>query len=249
MIGPQAPTPLSPADAEAIRGVFESAGYSEERLRELSGLLVPPPREILPADTLAAFNDSAEPLGSLGRLFYLGLPCGVGETRNVLPGAFLTLCVECGLLAKEGGCFVPRALIVPVQGNLLASDLQLLRSQDEAQFVPTLCDAAVHLNRVRAQKPVERVLDLCCGFGLHGLLASQSAAEVVATDLNPRAESFVRFNASLNGRVNVTAMTGDLLSAVAGQQFDLILCNPPFILSPESVTTYRFNPLELDGFV
>lgn len=249
MIGQETPKPLSPADAKTVRGVFESAGYSDQRLREITGLLVPPPRELLPPATLAALEETAEPLRSLGRLFYLGLPCNAATTRKALAGEFLSICIDSGLLKEESENIVPRTLIVPVQGTLLASDLQLLQSQDEAQFVPTLCDAALHLNLVRAQSPVQRVLDLCCGFGLHGLLASQTANEVVATDVNPRAESFVRFNASLNGRDNVTATTGDLLSAVEGQRFDLILCNPPFILSPESVTTYRFNPLELDGFV
>ncbi|MEO1527507.1 MAG: class I SAM-dependent methyltransferase [Planctomycetota bacterium] len=243
------PSTLLPEEANQLREVFRSAGYTAETLAARSGLLVPPPREVVPSETLAAFQDEADPLNLLGRMFFLGTRCEASAARESLSGDFIDICVRCGLLRELRDELEPQMLVVPVQDCLLASDLQLLASQDEAHFVPTLCDAALHLNLVRIQKPVDRVLDLCCGFGLHGLLASSTANEVIATDVNPRAEAFVRFNASLNGRDNITAMTGDVLSAVDDETFDLILCNPPFILSPESVTTYRFSPFELDGFV
>jgi hypothetical protein len=47
----------------------------------------------------------------------------------------------------------------------------------------------------------------------------------------------------------VEADTGDLFAPVAGRQFDLILSNPPFVISPSESATFRDNPFELDGFL
>ncbi len=72
-----------------------------------------------------------------------------------------------------------------------------------------------------------RVLDLGCGYGFLSVLAAQRGAiEVVATDNDARAlaacrENFSRF--AVPGRV-VAADCGDALE----EEFDCILCNPPF---------------------
>ncbi len=92
------------------------------------------------------------------------------------------------------------------------------------------------------------LLDLRSGILLHGLAAGESCRRVVGSDLNPRARMFGAFNAALNGRSNVECVTGDLFSAVQGQCFDLVLSNPPFVLSPGNHFLFRDNPLELDGF-
>ena len=248
MITNHPPTPLSAQDAATLRSVFETAGYSEDNLRERSGLLVPPPREWIPDSVRTALTQGEGAFESLAEMFYLGLPCASSKAKS-LPAAFLDICVDNGLLARVDDFYVPRALVVPVQTCFFASDLQLVASQDEEHYVPTTCDAALHLNATAIRRPVKRVLDLCSGFSMHGVLASRFAEQVVATDLNPRAEYFARFNASLNGCNNLSAVTGNLLDAVQGQRFDLILCNPPFIISPDAVTTFRFSQFELDGFV
>jgi hypothetical protein len=62
---------------------------------------------------------------------------------------------------------------------------------------------------------------------------------VVATDVNPRALEFTEFNRALNGGGAVELRKGSLYEPVAGEQFDLIVCNPPFAVSPDSTFTYR----------
>jgi hypothetical protein len=62
---------------------------------------------------------------------------------------------------------------------------------------------------------------------------------VTAADINPRAVAFAAFNAELNGLHNVTCVRGDLFAPVAGVRFDLILANPPFVISPDSTFLYR----------
>jgi methylase of polypeptide subunit release factors len=56
--------------------------------------------------------------------------------------------------------------------------------------------------------------------------------QIVAVDLNPRAAAVARLNAQLNGVANVDVRVGDLYAPVGGEQFDVIIANPPFVASP-----------------
>ena len=85
----------------------------------------------------------------------------------------------------------------------------------------------------------QRLLDLCCGSGVQGLVGSRYAADVVAVDLNPRAIRFARFNAQLNGVRRYEVREGSLYDCVKDEQFDVILANPPFVPSPEMGLKFR----------
>ena len=69
---------------------------------------------------------------------------------------------------------------------------------------------------------------------------------VVATDVNHRALAFTEINAALNGIRNVETRLGSLFDPVAGEQFDLITCNAPYVVSPESRWQYRDGGLPAD---
>jgi release factor glutamine methyltransferase len=74
-----------------------------------------------------------------------------------------------------------------------------------------------------------KVLDLGTGTGVLAIAASSSAARVVAVDSNPTAVECARINAGTNSVADrVEARLGDLFAPVAGERFDLILCNPPY---------------------
>ena len=80
--------------------------------------------------------------------------------------------------------------------------------------------------------PGARVLDLCSGSGALAVRAAlPDSRHVVAVDVSRRAVATIRLNALLN-RVRVDARRGDLLSAVAGEQFDAIVSNPPYVPAP-----------------
>ena len=89
-------------------------------------------------------------------------------------------------------------------------------------------------------------LDVGTGSGVQALLAARQAAHVVATDINPRALAFTELNAALNGFTNIEVRLGSLFEAVAGERFDLITCNPPYVVSPESRWAYRDSGLQGD---
>ncbi len=81
----------------------------------------------------------------------------------------------------------------------------------------------------RSLAPGARVLDLCTGSGAVAIdLARHGAAGVVAIDVSRRAVLAARLNARLNG-ARVDVRRGDLLGPVAGERFDLIVSNPPYV--------------------
>lgn len=86
-----------------------------------------------------------------------------------------------------------------------------------------------------------RVLDVFTGSGVLALVAAREGArEVVAVDVSRRALVCVRINARRNGVADrVHARRGDLLAPVAGERFDLILANPPYVPSPGDALPQR----------
>ena len=81
--------------------------------------------------------------------------------------------------------------------------------------------------------PGARVLDLCSGSGALAIRAAarDRSREVVAVDVSRRAVLTIRLNALLNG-VTVRARRGDLFAAVAGERFDAVVSNPPYVPAP-----------------
>jgi SAM-dependent methyltransferase len=95
------------------------------------------------------------------------------------------------------------------------------------------------LARTTLRGPVASALDLCCGSGIHALLAAPHAKTVAAVDVNPRAVACTAFNARALGLGNVEALLGDLYAPVEGRTFELITANPPFVPAPAQAVGYR----------
>ncbi len=69
------------------------------------------------------------------------------------------------------------------------------------------------------------------GSGVCALFAARHARRVVAVDVSPDAVRCTRLNALLNGlEERVDVRQGDLFEPVAGERFDLVLFNPPFLI-------------------
>lgn len=80
-----------------------------------------------------------------------------------------------------------------------------------------------------ATRPGDRVADVCTGSGLVAVSAALGGAgHVVAIDVSRRAVLTAQLNGALNG-VRIDARRGDLLAPVAGERFDLIASNPPYL--------------------
>jgi len=74
------------------------------------------------------------------------------------------------------------------------------------------------------------VLDLGTGSGVGAVFAARYARRVVAVDINPAAVRCARINAQLNAvEDRIDVRLGDLFAPVAGERFDVVLFNPPFL--------------------
>ena len=101
---------------------------------------------------------------------------------------------------------------------------------------------------------VARVLDLCTGSGCLAILAAMTFpnAQVDGVDLSPDALALAAENVAehqLAGRVRL--LEGDLFGPLAGEAYDLIITNPPYV-DEEAMAAlpaeYRHEPsLAFDG--
>jgi release factor glutamine methyltransferase len=87
-------------------------------------------------------------------------------------------------------------------------------------------------------RPGARVLDVCTGSGVVGVSAALAGADVTSVDVSRRAVACARLNARLNG-TRLRARRGDLLAPVAGERFDVIASNPPYVPAAEDALPTR----------
>ena len=130
--------------------------------------------------------------------------------------------------------------------------LRLVCDPDDSErpdVVQGVTSAARTLAGLLVQRPVGTALDLGTGCGVLALTMARRARHVVATDLNPRALEFGRRAAELNGVANVEWRQGDWYAPVRGQRFELIACNPPYVVSPETRLLFRDGSQDTAGVV
>ena len=100
-----------------------------------------------------------------------------------------------------------------------------------------ISSAATSLAQLTVREPVARALDLGTGCGVQALHLAAHAQQVVATDVNKRALELTRFNAELNAVADrIEVREGSFFDPVAGELFDLVATNPPFVISPAPVS-------------
>ncbi|RAN72795.1 SAM-dependent methyltransferase [Bacillus sp. SRB_336] len=131
--------------------------------------------------------------------------------------------------------------------------------------------ASLTLAQGTIRRVVGRALDLGTGCGIQLFHLLHHAGTVVATDISLRALAFTRFNLMLNAAslglsaadfdpankdARVSLRLGNLLEPVAGETFDLVVSNPPFVITPRhhgedagAQFTYRDGGLAGDAIV
>ncbi len=244
-------------DAEscaALAADLRAAGFGSTSLRTLWGAA---------ADTAIARGVSRpavralvgrdDPLAVLARLFVLGMAQPAGDVARALPVAGVQGLVTLRLGTEADGSVLPGALIRPqafadADGEVewwIASDL------DEAALGGALPEdhvlgvggASVTLAGLQLPTAAGSVLDVGTGCGIQALRARRSARRVVATDVSQRALWFTRLNALLNGVDGIEVRAGSLFDPVAGETFDRVVSNPPFVITPRiaGVPAYEYR--------
>ncbi len=241
------PRPIAKDAAARLRTYFEEAGYTETGL---AGRVSFP--EFVSAETrklprILERTSEPSPGNSLIRLFWLGLEQSREAVAKLIPEDVLTILLESGLVKAAGPAIVPQVAFWPLSKFLLAADHHSAFEKARRDLVLWPNPSTNTLWRHVIPGRSAATLDLGTGCGVIGLLAAANSDTVVASDLNPRAIEFARFNATLNGVANMETVVGDCFEPVGGRTFDLILANPPFFITPRNDFLFCQNPLELDG--
>ena len=102
------------------------------------------------------------------------------------------------------------------------------------------------LAHLTVRRPVATALDVGTGNGIQAILAARHAEHVVATDVNERALAYAELNALLNGVDGLELLHGSYFEPVRDRTFDLVVSNPPYVISPESALLFRDSGLGRD---
>jgi methylase of polypeptide subunit release factors len=186
------------------------------------------------------------PLADVIRLCLLQLPVPRAAIAEALSPEGVDALLALGLAVEEREALRPRARILPAENLLLAFDGFARGADDPVGFVAPYTPTASWLAALTPRRRAARALDVGTGNGIHALLAAHDHKHVIATDVNRRALAFTEINAALNGLTNVETRVGSLFEPVTGERFDLITCNAPYVVSPESRWQYRDGGLPAD---
>jgi len=175
------------------------------------------------------------------RMFVFGDPVTRAEAQSVLGEIPLERAIDAGVLTKPNDEKVVAPFLVNLVGPLYVMCDDLTHGEEAVMgagnTTADVCRAAA------STYGLERVLDLGCGAGTAALFLAERSKRVIATDINPRAIVMTRANAMLNGIDNVDVRLGDMFAPVAGETFDLVVSQPPFIAQPEGAAdaTYLYG--------
>ncbi len=216
--------------------------------------------QIVPARLAARRDDS--PVALLTRLFSLGDSLTRAQAERALPTLGVERAQECGLVAATGAGDAMRVTsavdlrpytYTDAEGDhtwWVASDLGeiVTDSRLSDDHVLGIGGASATLASATTRSRVGRVLDLGTGCGIQALHAAQHADVVVATDISRRALAFAEFNRLLNAPPGDWQFRhGSLLEPVAGETFDLVVSNPPFVITPPGAPSFEYRDGGLQG--
>ncbi len=201
---------------------------------------------------LRATRDGS-PLSTLTRVFLLQAPVPAADVERALPDLLDALCVA-GLLERSVGEVRARLDLRPYADEdhdwWVVSDLTPGLDGAGARVGPDhvlgISAASSSLAQLTVREPVGRALDLGTGCGVQALHLAGHAGTVVATDVNDRALAVTRLNAALN-ELAVDVRSGSLYEPVADEAFDLVVTNPPFVVSPATGERLVYRDSGLPG--
>ncbi|NYJ73415.1 DUF7059 domain-containing protein [Allobranchiibius huperziae] len=238
---------VSAGPVSALRADLAAADFTTDAIGELLGAVA----------TLALHRDQPTAavratggggvLATLVRLFCLGRPIAPAEVQDALPtcgvGGLRTL----GLVAEQQDGMLRSTCDLRPYGDeghswWVASDLSQVVTGTilPPDHVLGIGGASTTLAFWTPRRAVGRALDVGTGCGVQSLHLLTHADEVVATDTSERALAYARFNAALNG-VDLDLRHGSMLEPVRGETFDLVVSNPPFVITPRAAAMPQYE--------
>ncbi|RPF26513.1 DUF7059 domain-containing protein [Georgenia muralis] len=244
-----APRAVSPAEVDALRADLTGAGFTVDGVGALLDDVAAAAlhrEQRLPA--LVAARAADEPAAALLRVFMLGDDVPRAAVDRALPRTGTAGAQRLGLVlaAGDGAADDVRGVVDlrPYAAHDAAGPAHWWIASDLGEaatgrplgpdHVLGIGGASTTLAQITVRDRRERSLDLGTGCGVQALHAARHSGAVVATDISRRALEFARFNADLAG-VRLDLRAGSMLEPVAGERFDLVVSNPPFVITPASV--------------
>jgi methylase of polypeptide subunit release factors len=249
-----------PTDHRAVarvRDLFEQAGYTVDGARQLLGPVAGAALardEIVPALRAARGGTPAE---TLLRLFWLQVPV----PASALPFDDM---VTLGLVERSGDEVRARVHVEPVESpretgrragdssppsacGYVVSDLKARPGgvRLRPDHVVGQGGASGSLAQLVVHRSVDNLLDLGTGSGVQAVHLAGRAGRITATDVNPRALDLAGLSFALSG-IDAELLAGSLFEPVEDRTFDLIVSNPPFVISPDRRFGYRESGLPGD---
>ncbi|MEU6846045.1 methyltransferase [Streptomyces sp. NPDC046716] len=252
-----APLPAAdrPDATRALRTALLEAEFTADGLLDLLG--APAYAALARSETVPALRATRgdRPLETLVRLFLLQQPVARDRLAAVLD---VTACLESGWLREAGGDELAATVDVRPYGGpdgedwFIVSDLGCAvggaggiggrGGQADTDVVLGVGGASTTLAAITVRTPVGSALDIGTGSGIQALHATRHATRVTATDLNSRALHITALTLALSGAPAADLREGSLYEPVGeadDARYDLIVSNPPFVISPGARLTYR----------
>ncbi len=230
--------PLVESVLRGLRDRFSAADYTVDGVARLLG---PVAHEALGRNQTvpgAAATGDGSPLATLTRLWPLQRYVPETDAERALGPGLDPLCAA-GVLSRSGGEVRALLDLRPYADDRndwwLLSDLTTGMDGTTVRVgedhVLGVSGASTSLAALTVRRPADSALDLGTGCGVQSLHLSAHCRRVVGTDVNRRALAMAGVNAALN-EVRVDLRDGSLFAPVPGETFDLIVSNPPFVISP-----------------
>ena len=254
---------LNPWDLERLRAAL--ACFTVDSVHEALGLTgqAAHSRADLAGVARALRHNAVEQrLSTLIRLFLLGHEVDEGAARCALDPLSMSSAVAAGLIEVSAGQVragleirpyaeadsLPWERVTPTQPWWVVSDLgsDVRPGPLRREHVLGIGSASLTLAQATPRAAVGSALDVGTGCGIQALHLSGHSSRVSATDVSVRALTLAATTAALSGQ-RWDLRSGSLLEPVDGEQFDLIVANPPFVVSAGGADGYDYRDSGLPG--
>ncbi len=238
-------------DIDGIRAALDAVKYNSETIVHHFGGSTQAEMSVDSKPYLLRKTSGGSTLDSIIRLFAIGSSVSVSDAIRALGPMPLERWINSNIVSRAGEQVIANMCIIPQYDMLILHDPPDSQGRSEPRRADHVMGIAASTKQIISLgvPATGRALDFGTGCGIVALLMARSATEVVATDISPRAVEFARFNTLLNQVDNVDVRLGNLFEPIAGERFDHIVSNPPFVISPNDGFMYRRGPFESDELV
>lgn len=255
---------LEPDAVSRLRDAFEEIDYRTDAVLEAIGEAGRRGLErntTIAAETALAGRD--DPLAAAIRMWLLRRPVPAGRL-SVLP---LDELVAAGIIELDGDRAVGAVDIRPYDspddgaGGWVVSDptpgLNKMVTRTRPDYVLGVSPASTSLAQMTSRRPVGTALDLGCGCGVQSMHLARHSGRVIATDVNTRALQMAELSLALSATTTTGGQCPELregsLFEPVPEKVDLIVSNPPYVMSPPRPAAerleYREAGFTADGLI